>query len=92
VLLPDVEFLRNSLDDIVSGAVIRAAVVRLLQQRRYQPESVQAEAVEGVPGFRELRFGRGRLYYRRDSGGMIQVLVSDKNAQAGDLRYLRTLV
>jgi hypothetical protein len=91
VLLPDVEFLRNSLDAIVSGAVKRNAALRLLQQLRYQPESVQAKAVESVPGFREQTFGRGRLYYRRDSGGRIQVLVSDKNAQAGDLRFLRSV-
>jgi len=89
-LLPDIEFLRDSIKVLLYKVQDRYQALRLLQKIRYSPETIKAEDFESAARFRELRFGReGRLYFRRDTGEPIRVLVSTKQSQREDERYLK---
>lgn len=89
-LLPNVEFLRDSLEFLSSMALNKNQALSLLQEIRYSPEKVKAKKFESTPGFRELHFGGdGRIYFRTDNNKRILVLVSNKDQQKEDERYLK---
>lgn len=92
ILLPNVEFMRDSLEILTTEAQNREPTLQLLQQVCYDPAAVRAKRVESVPDFLERHVsGDGRLYFRRGPGSRIEVLVSNKDSQPRDLRYLRNV-
>lgn len=89
-LLPDIEFLRDSLEILLYEVQGYHQAIKKLHEISYRPETVRAENFECAPGFRELHFGKdGRIYFRRGTSEGIKVLVSTKHQQREDERYLK---
>ena len=91
VLLPEVEFLRDSRKVILRELSSFRPVFAELHQIAANPE-LKGTAVEGASGWRERHFSTGlkddgRLYYKRQDGKWV-VLVSFKGEQKQDVRWL----
>ena len=89
---PPLQLLRDS-EEAIAGLPKQGALLRELS-RLDEPE-VKGERVEGAPGWCERHFttghgNDGRLYYRR-RGDRFEVLVSLKQTQTRDVRYLAGL-
>jgi hypothetical protein len=94
VLLPEVDFLRDSLDVITRELESFGPVLRELRSIASAAADHKAERVEGVSHWKERRFHTGqkhdgRLYFRKDDGSWV-VLVSFKDSQRQDIEYLKT--
>lgn len=93
ILLPNVEFLRNSIDVITRELKSYEPVLRTLYSIAIHQDYGQAKAVKGAPGWKELRFNTGqsnggRLYFRSETDRYL-TLISFKNYQKQDIEYLR---
>ncbi|GEM_PF-6398672 len=91
--LPSVNLIRGCEDILFFEFSNPTKAIGLISQLVLKPAAVKAEAVEGAHGWLELRFntgngGNGRLYFRRD-GDKLDVLVSTKQEQEADIKYLR---
>lgn len=91
--LPTVNLIRGCEDILFIEFSDPAKAIRLISQLVLEPAAVKGEAVEGARGWFELRFStgngnNGRLYFRRD-GHKLDVLVSTKQEQEADIKYLR---
>jgi hypothetical protein len=86
---PPMQLLRDS-EETMAGLPNQGPLLRELS--RLDAPEVKGERVEGAPGWSERRFSTGhgndgRLYYRR-RGDHFEALVSLKQAQTRDVRYL----
>ena len=91
VLLPEVEFLRDSRKVVLRELSSFRPVFAELHAIATEPV-VKGQAVEGASGWRERHFNTGqkddgRLYYKRQDGKWL-VLVSFKSSQKHDVRWL----
>lgn len=93
ILLPDVDFLRDSLDVITLELKNFERVLRELRNLCSAPASIKGERVESASQWREKHFSTGqkddgRLYFKKD-GGKWRVFVSFKDSQKQDINYLK---
>lgn len=91
--LPTVNLIRGCEDILFFEFSDPAKAIRKISRLVLEPAAVKGEAVEGARGWFELRFNtgngnNGRLYFRRD-GDKVDVLVSTKQEQDADIKYLR---
>lgn len=92
--LPTVNLIRGSEDVLFNEFSSPKKALELISRLAHAPENVRSERVEGAKGWLELSFstGRGRnagrLYYRRAKDS-VDVLVSTKQEQEADIKYLR---
>lgn len=94
-LLPNLKFLRSSLDVLTYELYSFQPILRTLHRISTNPGKVTADKVYGVDGWWELHFNtgkddHGRLYYKHLDGKWM-VLVSLKDSQSHDIRYLRRI-
>ncbi|MBI4739616.1 hypothetical protein HY772_08830 [Candidatus Woesearchaeota archaeon] len=89
ILLPNIEFLRSSLI-MLSADVEYKAALRVLYELCHKPESVKGKSFESAEGWRERHFSNeGRIYFKKNLDGKFKVLLSRKQSQSGDERYLK---
>lgn len=93
-LLPNLRFLSDSVDVLLSQRVNGEAILRNLYRLDREPENVRGRKFESAPEWRELRPEKhGRLYYRKskEPGAKYEVYISFKGRQREDERRLRVL-
>lgn len=94
ILLPQVEFLRGSMDILLVQTKDPHRVLRDIERIAHGAKDLKAKRVASASNWQELRFsmetGResGRLYFCR-SGEKVQVLLSTKQEQEQDIEYLK---
>jgi hypothetical protein len=93
ILLPDVHFLRDSLDVITQELESFEPVLRKLRNLCSDHVNVKGERVEGTGKWKERHFSTGqkndgRFYFTND-GSTWRVLVSFKDSQKRDIDYLK---
>lgn len=92
-MLPDIDFVRDSLVTLMSRIDDKGHILRLLSTINYKPETIRAEKVEATKGWRELDLNRQRqerVYYKKSSA-KFQVLISLKKSQSRDIEFLKRL-
>jgi len=94
ILLPDIHFLRDSLDVITQELESFEPVLLELYSLCSAPVDVKGERVGGAPPWRERHFSTGqkhdgRFYFRND-GDTWHILISFKNSQKRDIDYLKS--
>ncbi len=97
LLLPELEFLRNSVDVLLLELEKYDHVLRMLHAIVRGQDSLRAKHLKGVDGWREAHFStgqkdEGRLYFRKAADRWL-VLVSFKESQKRrDIPYLQKYV
>jgi len=91
-MLPNVALIRDSWDVIIRELAKPERALSLLQKLQVSPETLHAERVESTKGWLELHYNTGqkddgRLYYKR-TGQNTEVLISFKNEQKKDIRWM----
>ncbi len=93
IFLPAFEFLRDSADVISRELRDCRPVLHILHSISQEPGRIRATGLKGTNGWKELHFNtgqkdNGRLYYKQNIEKWL-TLVSFKNAQERDVRYLQ---
>jgi len=90
-LLPNITFLRDSIDNLVNEVDDLSQPLKKLWEIAYRPGNLKAERFERAPKFKELHFGGdGRIYFKHQKD-KTEVLVSFKQQQKLDERYLKEI-
>lgn len=93
ILLPSVEFLRDSLDVATIEYASYLNVLRAISVLVHDPLNVRGERVESANGWKEIHCSTGqkndgRIYFKLDNSVWL-VLISFKQSQKKDMEYLK---
>jgi len=97
-VLPNIRLLKDSLEMVIENYYRSRKLMDDLRSLNDDPllrlRRTTAKALQGVKGWFEIRFGDnlGRLYYRScvgEGNPFVEVLISHKDEQTKDIRYLQ---